>query len=163
MASRKLNELALKASKGELTVEDINDIVLAVADSENAQDGDMKDLKKKMAQHDRSFRDIEEEYPLLPPEADDLSNLVKKKGVACMGGKKSAAYANTDLRKRIFMDIYGEVKRQYGLINETGRQLSYKKLKRKYFKGAMEVVDNYEMPIALANEVEAENELDELE
>lgn len=161
MASAKLNELALKASKGELTASDINNIVLIIADNENEQDVDVKDLKKRIAQHDRGLRDIEEEYPLLPPEADDLSNLVKRKGVEVMGGKKSAAYANTDLRKRIFMDIYGEVKRQYGLVSETGKQLSYKKLKRKYLKGAFAVVDGYELPIALANEVEAENELDE--
>ena len=122
--------------------------------------GKIEALEKKAVKVDRNLRDIEEEYPLLPPEADDLSNEVKKKGVFCMGGKKSPAYANTDLRKRVFMDIYGEVKRQYGLVSETGRQLSYKKLKRKYLKGAMGIISNYELPIALANEVEAENEIE---
>lgn len=77
-----------------------------------------------------------------------------------MGGKKSNAYKNTDLRKRVFMDIYGEVKRQYGLISETGRQLSYKKLKRKYFKGALVVVDTYVAPVTLQNDIDAENELE---
>ena len=36
-----------------------------------------------------------------------------------------------------------------------------KKLKRKYLKGAFSVVEDYEAPIALANEIEAENELEE--
>lgn len=59
------------------------------------------------------------------------------------------------------MDIYGEIKRQYGLINEKGIQLSYKKLKRKYLTGAFAVIDEYQPPIAIQNEIEAENELDD--
>ena len=125
--------------------------------------GKIEALERKTAKHGREIRDIEEEYPLLPPEADDLSNVVKKKGVEILGGKKSNAYANTALRKRVYQDIYLDVKRQYGLIDEQGRQMSYKKLKRKYLKGAIAVVGEYVAPIALANEIDAENELDELD
>ena len=124
--------------------------------------GKIEALEKSTAKQGRTLRDIEEEYPLLPPEADDLSNAVKRKGVYILGGKKSNAYQNTALRKRVYQDIYSEIKRQYGLIDEKGRQQSYKKLKRKYLKGAFSVVEDYEAPIALANEIEAENELDEV-
>lgn len=123
--------------------------------------GKIEALEKSTAKQGRTLRDIEEEYPLLPPEADDLSAAVKRKGVYILGGKKSNAYQNTTLRKRVYQDIYSEIKRQYGLIDEKGRQQSYKKLKRKYLKGAFSVVEDYEAPIALANEIEAENELDE--
>lgn len=123
--------------------------------------GKIEALEKSTAKQGRILRDIEEEYPLLPPEADDLSNAVKRKGVYILGGKKSNAYQNTTLRKRVYQDIYSEIKRQYGLIDEKGRQQSYKKLKRKYLKGAFSVVEDYEAPIALANEIEAENELEE--
>ena len=125
--------------------------------------GKIEALEKSTAKQGRTLRDIEEEYPLLPPEADDLSNAVKRKGVHVLGGKKSNAYQNTALRKRVYQDIYSEIKRQYGLIDEKGRQQSYKKLKRKYLEGAILVVDDYEAPIALANEIEAENELDDIE
>ena len=118
-------------------------------------------LERKSVKHDKQFRDIEEEYPLLPPEADDLAKAVQRKGVFCMGGKSKPAYQKTDLRKRIYRDIYMEIKRQYGLIDEMGRQKSYKKLKRKYLTGALTVVEMYELPIMLQNEVEAENELDD--
>lgn len=124
--------------------------------------GKIEALEKSTAKQGRTLRDIEEEYPLLPPEADDLSNAVKRKGVYILGGKKSNAYQNTTLRKRVYQDIYSEIKRQYGLVDEKGRQQSYKKLKRKYLKGAFSVVEDYEAPIALANEIEAENELDEV-
>lgn len=125
--------------------------------------GKIEALEKSTAKQGRTLRDIEEEYPLLPPEADDLSNAVKRKGVNVLGGKKSNAYQNTALRKRVYQDIYSEIKRQYGLIDEKGRQQSYKKLKRKYLEGAFSVVDDYEAPIALANEIEAENELDDID
>lgn len=162
MASKKLNELMLRAQNNELTADDINAIVLAIADNEQGQDAEIKKLNINDKRKDRALKDIEEEYPLLPPEADDISRAVRRKGVEVMGGKKSGAYKNKDLRTRVYRDIYGEIKRQYGLEDTSGRQLSYKKLKRKYFKGALDVIDDYVLPIALANEVDEENEIDEM-
>lgn len=162
MANRRFHELALRASKNELTADDINAIVLAIADNEQERDSEIKTLKVNEKRTSRVLKDIEEEYPLLPPEADDISKAVRKKGVEVMGGKKSGAYNNKDLRTRVYRDIYGEVKRQYGLEDVSGRQLSYKKLKRKYFKGALGIIGEYVLPIALANEVEEENEINEM-
>ena len=162
MASKKLNELMLRAQNNELTADDINAVVLAIADNEQGQDAEIKTLKINDKRKDRALKDIEEEYPLLPPEADDISKAVRKKGVEVMGGKKSGAYNNKDLRTRVYRDIYGEIKRQYGLEDVSGRQLSYKKLRRKYFKGALGIVAEYVLPIALANEVEEENEINEM-
>jgi len=162
MANEKLRELALRAARNELTADDINAIVVAIADNEQGQDSEIKNLKISDKRKDRALKDIEEEYPLLPPEADDISRAVRKKGVDVMGGKRSGAYNNKDLRSRVYRDIYGEVKRQYGLEDASGRHLSYKKLKRKYFKGALAVIEDYVLPIALSNEVEEENEIDEL-
>lgn len=120
-------------------------------------------INKVLAQHSRTILDIEEEYPLLPPEAEDFSVAVRKKGVEVMGGKKSPAYKDTDLRKKIFMDIYYQVKREYGLIDEKGAQLSYKKLKRKYLKNAMQIVNTYNLPATLEDEVTALNDLEDME
>lgn len=162
MASKKLNELMLRAQNNELTADDINAIVIAIADNEQGQDAEIKTLKINDKRKDRALKDIEEEYPLLPPEADDISRAVRRKGVEVMGGKKSGAYKNKDLRTRVYRDIYGEIKRQYGLEDTSGRQLSYKKLKRKYFKGALGIIGEYVLPIALANEVDEENEIEEM-
>ena len=85
-----------------------------------------------------------------------------KKGVEVMGGLKSGAYRNRDIRTKVYRDIYYEVKRQYGLINEKGAQLSYKKLRRKYLNGAIETVKEYTLPIELQNDVDAENEVGDL-
>ncbi len=159
----KLNELIVRASKGELTAENINEIVLAIGDEKQARDKREKDLAQKVAKHDRGLRDIEEEYPLLPPEADDLQKAVRRKGAEVLGGKRSNAYKNADLRTRVYRDIYGEMKREYGLVNERGGQMTYKKLKRKYLPGALNVVEAYILPTALEEEIISLNELGDID
>lgn len=116
-------------------------------------------VELKASKHGKQLRDIEEEYPLLPPEADDLAKAVQRKGVEVMGGKKSNAYTNIDLRRKVYRDIYTEIKRNFDLIDVMGRQKSYKKLKRKNLKGALMLVDEYILPIGLENEVNNENDL----
>ena len=120
-----------------------------------------RDANKKFANNDRFQREVEEEYPLLPPEQEDLSNAVRKKGVFVLGGKNSNAYKDVSLRKQVYRDIYHEIKRNYGLIDEKGREQGYKKLKRKYLAPALEIVKAYEPPIHLANQIESMNEVDE--
>lgn len=159
----KYNEIVVRASKGELVAADINEVVLAINDIKQARDKREKDNAQKIAKHERGLRDIEEEYPLLPSEADDISKAVKRKGIEVMGGKKSGAYADKNLCHRIYRDIYGEVKREYGLINDRGGQMSYKKLKRKYIKNALAVIDAYILPTALEEEVTAANDVAEID
>lgn len=159
----KYSEMLTLASNGELTADNINDIVLAMNDVNQARDKREKDNAEKLAKHERSIRDIEEESTLLPAEADDISLEVKKKGVEVMGGKKSAAYKNKDLRQRVYRDIYGVVKREYGLINERGGQMSYKKMKRKYIASAIDVIKLYTPPMALEEEIESVNDLGDME
>lgn len=151
-----MNQLAANVPAEKLTPAYLYDLI-----KKNA--GKIEALEIREAKTARSVVEIEEEYPLLPPEADDLSGAVRKKGVELMGGKKSPAYNNKELRTRIFRDIYYEIKRQYGLIDEKGVQSSYKKLKRKFYSGAIAVVGAYVLPIGLQNEVEAENEAGELD
>lgn len=125
--------------------------------------GRIEAVEKEASKLSRGLTNIETEYPLLPPEADDLSKAVKVKGVEVMGGKKSAAYQDVALRRRVFQDIYGVVKREYGLIDEKGFQVSYKKLKRKHLKGAFDTVKHYTPSAALAEEIESTNEIGELD
>lgn len=118
------------------------------------------EIKSSSKDHGRRLDEIRDEYPLLPPEADDLSKEVKRKGVEILGGKKSNAYNDKSIRKKVYMDIYYEIKRAFGLIDEKGFGESYKKLKRKHLAGAFELVKDYEAPAALASEIESMNEMD---
>lgn len=120
-------------------------------------------LERSDVKQDRRLQDIEEEYPLDPCMADDISKAVKRKGVEVLGGKKSGAYKDSSIRTKVYQDIYGVMKREYGLITEDGYQDSYKRLKKKYFKGALNIISEYEPPMVLANEILAMNEAAELD
>lgn len=155
------NELITKLASNSLTNTDRDKMLLYIVNKLDAQDDTNKEVKRRLDNMSRFKRDVEEEYPILPPEADELSKEVRKKGVEILGGRNSYAYADASLRKSVYRDIYYEIKREYGLIDEKGCQLSYKKLKRKHFKGALAVIADYVPPIGLQNEITSLNELDE--
>ena len=158
MADTKLNELAQRARLELLEPSDINAVVMTVVAALVERDKKEHNYHLAVTQNTKAVKEIQEEYPLLPTEADDLSRAVRRKGVDVLGGKRSNAYANSDLRQRVYQDIYGEIKRQFGLVEASGRRLSYKKLKRKDLSSAFSIVESYEPPIAIANEIETENE-----
>lgn len=155
------NELITKLASNSLTNADRDKMLLYIVNKLDAQDDTNKEVKRRLDNMSRFKRDVEEEYPIIPPEADELSKEVRKKGVEILGGRNSYAYADASLRKSVYRDIYYEIKREYGLIDEKGCQLSYKKLKRKHFKGALAVIADYVPPIGLQNEITSLNELDE--
>ena len=72
---------------------------------------------------------------------------MKRKGIQILGGKKSEAYKDTNVRSKVYRDIYDQVKREFGLYSEDGKPKSYKSLKRKHLYEAHECVDCYEAPM----------------
>lgn len=104
------------------------------------------DLEKKI---DR----IENDMPLFGAESDELSAHVKRRGVSILGGKTSEAYKDKTLRKKVYSDIYGQLKREFGLFDDDGRTKSYKALKRRDLADAHEFVDCYELPRFLEEEI----------
>ena len=70
-----------------------------------------------------------------------------------LGGKNSNAYKDTKIRAAVYSDIYNQIKREFGLYDEKGRFKSYKALKRRYLYDAHELVDVYELPTYLAEQV----------
>lgn len=155
------NELITKLTSNQLTDTDRDKVLLYIANKLDAQDDINKEIKKSIDGLKHFQRNMEDEVSLMLWEADELAMTVRKKGVEVLGGKRSNAYKDGDLRRKVYRDIYYEIKREYGLIDERGCQLSYKKLKRKYFKGALAVVGEYEAPIGIRNEITSLNELDE--
>lgn len=142
------------------TYEQMKKEVIAIINEQIAEYSEQwKEVKKTVSNLSRRMQAQEEEVTLTPAEALEISNRVKKKGVQCMGGLKSPAYKDKNLRRRVYQDIYYQIKREYGLIDEKGAQLSYKYLKRKFFKGALITVQEYETSIALQNDIDAINEI----
>lgn len=92
---------------------------------------------------------LEFDIPLYGSEADELSNHVKRKGVVVLGGKKSEAYKDSNIRSKVYRDIYDQIKREFGIYSDDGKAKSYKALKRKYIHEAHECIDTYEAPTYL--------------
>lgn len=104
---------------------------------------------KEIKQIDTRMDKLEFDIPLYGSEADELSNHVKRKGVAVLGGKQTEAYKDTEIRSKVYRDIYDQIKREFGIYDDTGRPKSYKALKRKYIADAHELIDCYEVPTYL--------------
>lgn len=114
---------------------------------------------KEIKQIDSRMDKLEYDIPIYGCESDELSSHVKRKGVEILGGKKSEAYQDTEIRSKVYRDIYDQIKREFGLYDDTGRAKSYKAIKRKYLEDAHKLVDSYEAPkylVELINEANAQ-------
>lgn len=71
-------------------------------------------------------------------------------GVERCGGKKAAAYHDRSISQPVFMDIYGEVHRNFGIR-------SYKMLKYSDIGRCLAVIDNYAPPIVMQDKIKEKN------
>lgn len=106
-------------------------------------------IDQKQVKMEQRMDRLEYDIPLYGSEADELSSHVKRKGVSVLGGKQSEAYKDTEIRFKVYRDIYDQVKREFGIYDDSGRPQSYKALKRKYIADAHELIDCYEVPTYL--------------
>ena len=106
-------------------------------------------IDQKQVKMEQRIDRLEYDIPLYGSEADELSSHVKRKGVSVLGGKQSEAYKDTEIRSKVYRDIYDQVKREFGIYDDSGRPQSYKALKRKYIADAHELIDCYEVPTYL--------------
>lgn len=96
------------------------------------------------------FEDFKNNSPLFNVECDEISRSVRNVGVIVLGGKNSEAYRDKSLRAQVYTDIYKELKRQFGVS-------SYKAIKRGQLHRALEIIEKYEAPIVLQDEIKTTN------
>lgn len=111
----------------------------------------LREMEEKVTDLDEKFEDFKEDLPLIGDEPDELVALVKMKGVEVLGGKGSKAYKDKSLRSKVYSDIWGEVKRQFGVRK-------YKAIKRKHFDKAKEIINKYDTTVLLAEEISLLND-----
>lgn len=93
---------------------------------------------------------IELDLPILPLEADRITEAVRRKGVSVMGGKRSSAYNDRSLRQKVYNNLYGHLKYQFGIK-------SYKAIKRSQCDRAVEIIEKWEPPVFLSDQIEQTN------
>ncbi|ETE99582.1 Rha family transcriptional regulator [Bacillus thuringiensis] len=103
--------------------------------------------QKQELQHIKSdVKDLRENAPLFAVECDEISNAVKRHGVALLGGKQSNAYRDRGLRIKVYRDIYNQLYREFGIT-------SHKAIKRCHLELASKIVKEYKLPIVLSEEI----------
>lgn len=102
----------------------------------------IKEVDSKVEAVNADLQDFKRNLPLLPAEAEHVVNRVNKRVVAALGGKNSNAYNDTSLRSKVYSDIHRELKRHFGVTK-------YKYIKSCRCEAALEIIDEYELPIVL--------------
>lgn len=108
------------------------------------------EVKEEIKRLDSEFQDFKNDMPLLALEIDKITEAVKKKGVAVLGGKNSNAYKNSSLRTKLYQDLHRDVRRQFGVS-------TYKAIKRNQCEQVLDMVDSYKPPIFLDALISNEN------
>ena len=108
------------------------------------------ELDQKIDSVNKDLQDFKQDMPLLAVECERITKAVKTKGVSVLGGRDSEAYNDNSLRSKVYSDIHGEVRRQFG-VN------TYKAIKRSECDKVIEVIGNYQPPMVIAQEIKDAN------
>lgn len=109
-----------------------------------------KEVKEEVAELKDDFNSFKEDLPLIGDEPDELVAIVRSKGTKVLGGKDSPAYKDKSLSKKVYSNIWKYVKEQFNVKK-------YKAIKRKYLDKAKEIVQAYEPPFYLKEEIRQVN------
>lgn len=95
--------------------------------------------------------ELKDNTPLYGCEIDEVKQHVNRKGVIVLGCKDSEAYKNGSIRSSVYSDIYKQLKREFGCVT------TYKSIRRKYIDNVHKFIDDYALPMALAEQVKEAN------
>jgi len=110
----------------------------------------IKEMDTKLDAVNQDLQDFKQDMPILGIEESKITAAVRKQGVRCLGGKDSDAYQDRSLRGQVYADIYGQLKREFGVG-------TYKAIKRSQCDTAVKIIENYELPLFLDDQIEMLN------
>lgn len=103
-------------------------------------------LDEKTQEIEEKVNDLESNMPLFNIECKELQALVRKTGIRVLGGYRTPAYRDNSLRGKVYADIQGQLKRQFG-VNR------YEAIKRMQLETAKEILENYAVPIYIEEQI----------
>ena len=103
-------------------------------------------VEKKVDIVRQELERLEFDLPILPIEADRITEAVRKRGVDILGGKGSHAYQDRSMRQRVYSNIYADLKANF-------RVRSYKSIRRNQCDSALNVIARYDAPLYLQDEI----------
>lgn len=109
------------------------------------------ELERAINSIKEDMTELKDNTPLYGCEIDEVKQHVNRKGVIVLGGKDSEAYKNGSIRSSVYSDIYKQLKREFGCVT------TYKSIRRKYIDNVHKFIDDYVLPMALAEQVKEAN------
>ena len=106
----------------------------------------LDEQNKELKQVKADVTDLKNNMPLFNIECKDLQQAVRAKGCEVLGGYGSKAYKSNSIRQKVYIDIQHQLKREFGVTR-------YEAIKRQYLATAHMIVENYEPPTYLVNEI----------
>lgn len=108
------------------------------------------ETEKRINKVEQDLEDFKNDMPLLGIELQRITWAKNHKVVPLLGGKKSEAYQDASLRSRVYRDVDKQLKREFG-VN------TYKAIKRNQCDLAISIINKYELPMVLQEEIDSVN------
>lgn len=120
-----------------------NDKIMLLAQGHMELQQEVDSIKKDM-------ESLKMDLPILPVEEDRITSAVKRKGLAVMGGKTSNVYRDKSIRRKVYQGIYANLKYNFQIK-------TYRALKRSQVEKAIDIINNYQPPYVLAEQIDSAN------
>ena len=120
-----------------------NDNIMLLAQGHMELQQEVDSIKKDM-------EILKMDLPILPVEEDRITSAVKRKGLAVMGGKTSNVYRDKSIRRKVYQGIYANLKYNFQIK-------TYRALKRSQVDKAIDIINNYQPPYVLAEQIDSAN------
>lgn len=120
-----------------------NDKIMLLAQGHMELQQEVDSIKKDM-------ESLKMDLPILPVEEDRITSAVKRKGLAVMGGKTSNVYRDKSIRRKVYQGIYANLKYNFQIK-------TYRALKRSQVDKAIDIINNYQPPYVLAEQIDSAN------
>ena len=108
------------------------------------------ELEQKIDAVNEDFQTFKTDLPMLPAEIEEVTRAAKRRGLRVLGGKLSNAYSDRSLVTKVYKDIYEQIHRQFGVE-------SFKAIKRREKETVIKLINSYELPLVLKEEIESKN------
>lgn len=108
------------------------------------------ELQEKVEAIDKDLQEFKRDLPLLGVECQKITYAKNQKVVPLLDGKDAPAYKNRSIRQKVYTDIDNQLRREFG-VN------TYKAIKRSQTDLAISIIKEYDLPMVLKNEIDAEN------
>lgn len=106
----------------------------------------IKEVNTKVDLVNEDLQTFKKDMPLLAIECQRITKAKSKRVIPLLGGKHAAAYKDNKLRSRVYRDMENQIYRQFGVD-------TYKAIKRNQTDMAISLIESYELPMALSQEV----------